>query len=339
MSMPPLACRSRAEQTLAQLLSHSNRRWRQRPAGIVGGIVAAAAFTFALAGCSGDSPVALRQNSVFWAVKTDVEAASIVLGGTQQLTATPLDPTGAPIPELPAPTFVSLDPAHVTVSSTGLVTGVAVTPGVSVVASLKVNGVTNTDTTVIAVTPTTSVLGTFRIDTTGPFFIDKGSTKFVMPIVNDDHGIRLANQPVKYTSLNPLLATVQGGAGSLVITANAVGQVRIAATTTAYGVTKVDTVAYTIRYPLSLSVTCLPLAQQPFLPAPPFIIGTGGTVTLRNGTSSPLTITFTGDTTNVSPASTTLSFGGSVTFHFPVAGVYNFLTSTGLSAGILVIDQ
>ncbi len=78
-------------------------------------------------------------------------AVSVGVGGTTQLTATPRDQNGLPIAGLPAPTLGSTDTSVVTVSATGLVTGVA--PGTArVIASLMASGAIHADTSTVTVT-------------------------------------------------------------------------------------------------------------------------------------------------------------------------------------------
>ena len=78
-------------------------------------------------------------------------APAVAVGGTAQLSATPLDQTGTPMTGLPAATFASSAPATASVTTAGLVTGVA--PGTATIsASLTAGGVTHTATATLTVT-------------------------------------------------------------------------------------------------------------------------------------------------------------------------------------------
>lgn len=76
--------------------------------------------------------------------------ASIGVGGTVQLSAIPLDDTGAVIAGLPGGTFASGSPAVATVDGTGLVTGTGAGT-VTITASLAAHGVTRTATSAVTV--------------------------------------------------------------------------------------------------------------------------------------------------------------------------------------------
>ena len=100
---------------------------------------------------------------VFTSLRLTPATATILPGGTVQLTATPLDQTGTAMTGLPAATFTSSSAAIATVSATGLGTGVGAGTA-TLTASLTANGVTMTATASVTVsavsgaTVTTSAL-------------------------------------------------------------------------------------------------------------------------------------------------------------------------------------
>jgi len=94
-------------------------------------------------------------------------APAVGVGSTVQLTATPLDQSGATLAGLPAATFTSSTPATASVTPAGLLSGVA--PGTATItATLSANGVTHTAT--VTVTVTQGAPGGVTIATTGNLF-------------------------------------------------------------------------------------------------------------------------------------------------------------------------
>jgi hypothetical protein len=297
----------------------------------------------AIVSCSGDSPVALHADSanLFWAVRLDIPAATIAVGGTQQLVATPVSPSGAPLEGLPMPAFRSSDETKVTVSPDGVLTAVAVTPGTTVIASLTVDGLTNVDTTTVVVTPTSAVVQSFSLDGAAPYTVVRGSAKLITPSIMDDHGQALLGLAVKYVSLDTIIASIQQQPGSVYLTGKAPGKVRVAASMTGYGVTKVDTIEYTVTNPTSLFITCIGMVrfpgQQPFLPTGPYFLKTNGTVSFSNGMAISNSITF--DDVPGAPDDITLGLPGTPTVRqFTTAGAYRFTDAYG-NTGLVVVQD
>jgi plastocyanin len=75
---------------------------------------------------------------VYTTLQLTPQSPLVPVGGTVQLTATPLDQNGAPLAGLPAATFASADATVATVSPTGLVTGVAA--GATTITALLTSG-------------------------------------------------------------------------------------------------------------------------------------------------------------------------------------------------------
>jgi plastocyanin len=94
---------------------------------------------------------------VFTSLQMEPTATFVTVGGTSQLTATPLDGNGSTIPNLGQPQFQSSNTAIATVNATGLVTGV-VNGTARITASLTSNGVTRSATSDVTVgVPTATV--------------------------------------------------------------------------------------------------------------------------------------------------------------------------------------
>jgi hypothetical protein len=306
----------------------------------------AAGLLFGVSACSGDSPVALETDSatLYWALHTDIPAATVALGGTQQLTATPVYPSGGAIAGLAAPSFRSADSSKVKVTTGGLVTGVALTPGTAIIASLTVNGVTNVDTTLVAVTATSAVVTDFVLDGSAPYTVTSGSSKFIMPSVRDNHGVPLFGLAVKYRSLDTITAAIQPQTGAAVLSGMLAGKVLVIATTTSYGVTVTDTIEYRVVNPTSITINCVgsatPFPGAPtYFPTGPYLIQTGGSINFSNASGAAQSITFTTGLANVPGGNiASLSPGPPVTRTFPTAGSYRFVDAYG-NAGLVVAQD
>ncbi|MEO7713190.1 MAG: plastocyanin/azurin family copper-binding protein [Gemmatimonadaceae bacterium] len=109
---------------------------------------------------------------VFTSLRLTPATATMLPGGTVQLTATPLDQNGTAMAGLPAATFTSSNAAIATVSATGLGTGVGAGTA-TLTASLTANGVTLTATASVTVSapPTTGASVTTPSNTFSPAIV------------------------------------------------------------------------------------------------------------------------------------------------------------------------
>ncbi|MGH7514163.1 MAG: Ig-like domain-containing protein, partial [Gemmatimonadales bacterium] len=111
-----------------------------------------------IVGCRSDelqAPLNPEGASAYWALALDHQAITLSTAAsyeTIQLTATPRTVTGDPIGGLGAVTFTSSNAEAVQVDANGLVTALAPTFGVIVIAKLKANGITHADTATVVVT-------------------------------------------------------------------------------------------------------------------------------------------------------------------------------------------
>lgn len=132
----------------------------------------AAAAVGATFGCSGDTTGAapeISPSQTYFALILNQHAVNMSLvapSNTIQLTATPVNAYGAPLPDSGRVTFRSTD-SSVTVTSSGLVKSYFVTPlgGTVVIATVQLNNITFADTAYIRVTetPLSPELATFSI--------------------------------------------------------------------------------------------------------------------------------------------------------------------------------
>ena len=180
--------------------------------------------------CDTDKFTGAPSSSGFYFVRLDPLAASIGVGETKQVTVTaydagpcggsacsPLTP-GNPIVVQQAPTFRSTDTLRVKVSSTGLVTGIAVGTA-SVIATLQNTpgstggaAVTLADTTIFTVTAAPVQLGSMQLTgraTGTPNTVGAGSTLALTTTITNASGAPITNvgRP-QYYSTRPDVATV-----------------------------------------------------------------------------------------------------------------------------------
>lgn len=146
---------------------------------------------------------------------------TVSTGSTQQLTATPRDINGLPLPGRVV-TWVSSAPSIASVNSSGLVTGVAAG---SATITATCEGVTGTASGTVTggVTP---VVTTVTVAPASPTIADDGTQQFTAT-VRDQSGNVMAGQAVTWTSGTPGIATINS---SGLATAVADGTTTITAT-------------------------------------------------------------------------------------------------------------
>ena len=228
-------------------------------------------------------------------------AASVTLGGTVQLTATPLDSAGTALAGR-AVTWASGNTTVASVSASGLVTATAAGPATITATSEGKSGTASlTVTTVpiasVAVTPTTASLLV-------------GQTVQLAAAPRDSAGNALTGRPVTWASNN---TSVAGVSSSGLVTARAAGSATITATSEGKSSTS------------SLTVAVVPVAAVTVSPASASV-GVGNTVQLtatpRDSAGNPLSgrtvvwtssnggvanVTATGLVTGVSTGSATIT--------------------------------
>jgi hypothetical protein len=267
-------------------------------------LVTLAATTMLFSACNGvvadtAAPPSLASDGTFWAVRLSDRAVNLSVAAptnTMQITATPVDVEGHPLVGVTAhPTFQSLG-GEVTVSPTGLITGVAPVTGLRVAARLTVGNVTRIDTVIVNVTSTapTSIPAVLSI---APIAPDSAKWSFNLIdksiIPRDEHGDPLAGLAVAYTASNDAVAFMNPGTnfdpvfGVIhvgLFHAVAPGTTRVAASTYAYGVRLSDTVTYTVGWPtfqlINVTTRLVPggTGTETAFGLPGITIGVGGQV-------------------------------------------------------------
>lgn len=242
-----------------------------------------------LAGCGGFDPVATyEQNTdptkLFMALTIDHPAVNLSTApgyNTLQLTATPRNAVGEPMTDLPEPVFhleADADSTKVTVTSAGLLTARGATSGIGVlvIAELRAgDNVRQVDSTLVkvvtnAMPPVLASLSVQPVSSDsairsmsacclGPSaltFVGLAPLDLLSPVALDAADVPIADLAIEYTSLDPTVATINRWSGQARYLSP--GQARLAVRTTAYGITKADTVVYTVTLPISQEIVLQP---------------------------------------------------------------------------------
>jgi hypothetical protein len=336
-----------------------------------------ALLALAALGCASDAtvsaPPAVDDSHMYWALTLDHRAVTLSTApdyDTIRLTATPRNVAGQPLSDFPAPTYTSLDLEHVQVDADGLVHAIASGNDLAVVASLTQDNHTHSDTVLINVTEDASpppALATFSIQ---PIPGDSAKTstdvqKSLQARTEDASGTPIVGLAVDYRTSDPTTATIDRSTG--VIQPIRPGRVIVVATGTAYGITKGDTLSFTIGYPVTLLLS-VALQQSAsgqqvaaFVPNH-LVMGTGGVVLIFNPTTVATDITFD-DPANVAQADEYCGFlpdfcgsgniepfasnpddpsstSGNRARRFPVPGTYRYhSTIFGTTGAIDIVDE
>ncbi len=280
-------------------------------------------FAFVLSGCTSDSTLAPIQSveKSFWELRLNYRAVQLSLNpphNTVQLLATPYmangeiwtpsttSSSGADSLLAESPTeFVSRDSTKVVVSSDGLVTARALQSGtVFVVARRTLDGVIQTDSALVRVSniPSPPVLKTFILgagtNDSAKIAVGWGGTTSVLNLsftVRDTSEMPISGLPVYVTSLDPSVAFIAQRdiwAATKRVTAFQPGVARIQAETWVYGVSKVDTLLFTVGWPLKFLNIDKPLTVCSAPGSHPFIdqltklitVGPGAVIRWTNST-------------------------------------------------------
>lgn len=287
--------------------------------------------------CQSDrlQPPPAQPEDLYWALEIDQGAVTLATTppyNTLTLKVTPRNSRGEPLSGLPAPTFTSTDPDRVLVTAEGMLVAVASTGSelVKVIATLVTDNLKHADTALVRVVDGAPpwVLGTFSIHPIPP---DSAKTA-----VNDDplgfgFGSYSLNARVRATDvaaapITDLLVSFRSSdvrsasigshaiPGEAWLKANRTGAITLYANTTAFGITKADTLPFRIGWPLIQFVAIAPVAPgssvNRFVESATkigtgglVVFGTGGITTGFNFTTTATDVTFT-DPVNVAPLNT-----------------------------------
>lgn len=344
----------------------------------------------ALGGCQGIEPVTRFESitdpgQLFMAITLDrhaINLSTVPPWDTIRVTTTPLDASGKPLDGLPAPTYRSSDTTAVAVSADGLLRARRGGRGILVVAEIAQEGnVRHADTAIVNVTTNANppVLASLSIHPVQPdsavwaimpptgyggalilaLVAGINVVPTLTPRALDVGGASISGLVIDYRSLDP--AVVQFNKSAPVPLRP--GQARIVASTTAYGMTAADTVAFTVTPPVVQGVVSAPDGGGAFTPSE-VTLRPGGYVFWLNMTSAPVDVTFDDPSAvgEVAPLCDRLGVqfcgGGNIpafwdgehgTFgdgesvrarQFPLPGTYTYRnTLTGATGKIVVTDS
>jgi hypothetical protein len=275
-------------------------------------ILSSSLLAMLAAGCGGDPavtpPPTGDPTTMFWQLTLDTRAATVSTVApydTIRITATPRTISGSPITDLAPPTYTSMDLDHAFVDPDGLVHAVAVGDQILIVASLEEGNILHQDTLVLNITdaspPPTLATFTIHPDAGDSAKTAESANSNLNPRAFDEAGDPISDVSVYFVSSDPTIATVDRASGFLA--PERPGHLSIYATTTVYGVTKTDTLPYTIGVPLILVMRIAPLRQSDghtiggFIPAQ-VTLGVGAKIFFQNDGAPNTDITFD-DPTNV----------------------------------------
>jgi len=306
------------------------------------GTLAIVGVLVGLVGCGGD-PVAPRPapdpSQLYWALTLDhraVTLSTVAPYDTIQLTAIPRTALGSPLAESASVVFASTNPQNVQVSPTGLVRALSPGDGTVVTATVTVGGVTHADTAVVNVTATATppVLGRFSIHPIPPDSAKRGATVFPYPwpvVAADTSGNLIPDLATACTSSDTTVVRVLPQCG--LIFAQHPGHAVITASATAYGVTKADTLDFTVGEWLIAAVDISQGAGS----LRDVTIASGGTVFWINQTTQPIDITFD-DSTHVPGGNIAALSPGSLDIRvFPVPGTFTYHSTAAQASGAIIV--
>jgi len=248
---------------------------------------------------------------VFTSVSISPTLPTVIVGGTEQLTATAKDQSGG---TMGGATFAyqSSDQSKATVTNAGVVTGVAVgTARITVTGTIGTVAKTAfVDVTVVGQAP---VFTSVSISPASPT-VTVGGTGQLTATAKDQNGGNIDAATFTYQSSDQSKATVTNAG---VVTGVAVGTTRITATGTVGSITKTAFVDVTVTASLAGAVTAT--VSSTFDPAT-VTISRGGTVTWTFNALHNVTFgTATGAPQNIPDQAT-----GSVQRQFNTAGTFNY---------------
>ena len=295
---------------MPRCLSSPTRRALALPPRWSGCVVAMVAL--AVAGCVADAayapPPVTDPTRLFWSLTLDhraVTLSTVAPYDTIRLTATPRTVGGEPLTGLSTPTFTSSDLDRIRVDANGLVHAIGSGSQIEVVATLSAGNNRHADTVLINVTDTSTppVLAAFTIhpDSTDSAKIALIDSKSVAARAFDAAGTPITGLSVYYAVSDPTTATIDRATGLLI--GIRPGHLKVFATATAYGITKADTLPFTIGYPVIGLIGIMPQQDSVgqiidvFNPTR-VVVGPGAVVEFYNTTALATDVTFD-DPTNV----------------------------------------
>jgi hypothetical protein len=321
-------------------------------------LVPATCLALAASGCGTDAPVVpkiitdpvalytsltLNHNAVLMSTAAPYDTLTLV--------ATAYDANGNVMTPEPGVvvTYASSLPASVQVDSvTGLVRALKAASQVQITATLRIGNVVHTNRAYVTVTTSASppVLTTFSIQPLPPdstkVGVSSGPSKTLAFHALDADDNPISGAMASFISRDSTVATIDPRYGS--IRGLKQGTVTFVGTATVYGVTRTDSVTFTVGRQITGTVAIGAVAPFAFSPTID-TIAVGGTVTWRNVTSTPVDVVFD-DPTNVvggnipSVVAPFAGYPGTASRKFSAAGSYPYHSvNTGQGGRVEVVAQ
>lgn len=333
-----------------------------------------------LAACSADrltQPPASDPAALYAQLTLDQRAitlSTVAPYDTLRVTATPRNSLGAPLAGVPAVTYRSLNLQLLQVSADGVLKAIDQGEGVQVVATLTLGGVTHTDTAIVNITTDAAPppVATFRLDVppdsttlpmsagladlVGYFLYGVTSYRPLSMVIADSAGQPIPGVAVSYRSSDTTIASVD--AFGLLHGNVRPGKVAIVASGTVYGVTRADTVLFSIGLPVTQAITITPATGPATIQFGPqrAVLATGGYVVWLNLAPRQADLVFDdsakvledsvacwcggGNIEAFGDSTGEFSFNNIRTRHFATPGTYNYHSRlTGATGAIIVTDS
>jgi hypothetical protein len=308
---------------------------RQIVRGVSTVVVLAAAVV--IAACGDDASTSpVRFDDVFWKVGVSPRGIIVAANGTQQINAVPLNKDGDTLTGPTQRSYSLADSTKVSIDSTGLLTGLAVTPAlpVAVVTTMTMANITHVDTSWVMVTSqayqpkslTIAPLG----GPSGYIYLTPKMIKATITDVNDDPiPVSYAYLSVPPKSVGYPYPNLQFVLGLLV------GSVTVHGDVTAYGVALSDSTTLNFTPPpggsLSFTVGVDGTLAEPNA-GHRFSVTAPAVISLSNKATDTVRVAFTGpgvagDTAAISPS-------GRASQILPEAGTYTWTVVSALGKGL-----
>jgi hypothetical protein len=274
------------------------------------------------------APPNIPIDQLFMSVAVSPQATTLAVGGTQQVTVTPLNPSGTPLAGGSAAVFASSDSTHITISPTGVITALQPTVGgpMFFTVTLQLHGVTHVDTAYVSVTPTRQAAASLTINPP-PLVPIYDQTPVTVPVVVLDSNGNVLSGIYPYFSVSQNSgATIAASLGTL--TGVSLGKAWVHASVTAYGVPLQDSVQVTFTYPLfefiQFANNGSALTATNGIPGVDSVwLSAGGQVVVFNNSTDSISVIFDDSTAVV--GANIHGLGASLAFlQFPTAGTYNW---------------
>lgn len=264
-------------------------------------------------GDAGHPTSAVAPDQRYWTLSLNhhgVTLATLAPYDTLTLVGTPYTFTHTVVPATTPTTFTSSDPTTITVSAAGVLTAIQAGQGVTIVARRTIGVLTLADTATVNVNDVPlppPVLASLSIHPASGDSADvnAGLSKVVTPFVVDTKGDTLLNVVVYFRSSDSTIAPIDQYGNVFGVHP---GHVTLYANATAYGVTRSDSITFTVKQPVISYVTVLSRtptnstkAQSYFSPGTT-VVAQGGIVVWMNQSGQPVDVVFA-DTAGIEPLS------------------------------------